>query len=173
MEDIVDGEPCNPGEWLRVEKYERGGHAVPEWDILAVDGLPQQREPVVLGERGRVARGTVRDGDRGHVLGPHRPPQEGVSETPGGVAACVPVVDIGLGAVGEGVSALSQVAEEGGGELKFVAGLLNLVAGERAAVGHGAEAAMDVPGGEELQEPAVLDVTDGRQFLGEPSLEQQ
>ncbi|MBW8705863.1 hypothetical protein MBT84_40255 [Streptomyces sp. MBT84] len=39
-EDIVDGEPCDPGERLRVEEDERGGHAVLERDVVAVDDLP-------------------------------------------------------------------------------------------------------------------------------------
>ncbi|WP_445528173.1 hypothetical protein [Streptomyces cyslabdanicus] len=43
--------------------------------------------------------------------GMHGPAEEGVGEAPGGVAACVPGVDIDLGAVGEGASALGEVAE--------------------------------------------------------------
>ncbi|MEU6070086.1 hypothetical protein ABZ864_38035 [Streptomyces sp. NPDC047082] len=39
-EDIVDGEPCDPGERLRVAEDERGGLAVLERDAVAVDGLP-------------------------------------------------------------------------------------------------------------------------------------
>jgi hypothetical protein len=101
LEDIVDSEPSDPGEWLRVEQDERGGHAVLEQDVVAVGSLPQQGEPLVLGERGRAARGAVRDGDLGHVLGPNRPPQEGMGEAPGGVAACVPGIDVGLRAAGE------------------------------------------------------------------------
>ncbi|MEU8033562.1 hypothetical protein AB0C13_33895 [Streptomyces sp. NPDC049099] len=65
------------------------------------------------------------------------------------------------------------MAEEGDREVELVAGLLDLLAGERAAAGQGAQTALDVQGGEEFQELAVLGVADGRQFLGEPPLEQQ
>ncbi|MET8031160.1 hypothetical protein [Streptomyces avermitilis] len=63
--------------------------------------------------------------------------------------------------------------EKGGRETNLVAGLLNLLTGERAAVGEGVQAALNVPGREELQKPPVPGVADGRQFLGEPPLEQQ
>ncbi|MGW7756974.1 hypothetical protein ACWGK6_36590 [Streptomyces violaceusniger] len=89
------------------------------------------------------------------------------------VAACVPVVDIGLRAVGEGSFALGEVSEESGREVDLVAGLVDLLAGERAAVGQGVQAALDVPGGEELQQAPRPGGVDGGQFLGEPPLEQQ
>ncbi|MFF4567275.1 hypothetical protein [Streptomyces sp. NPDC001435] len=172
-EDIVGGEPCDPGERLRVEEDEHGGHAVLDRDVVAVDGLPEQGEPLVLSERGWVAGAAVRNGDRGHVVGPHRPSQKGMGEAPGGVAACVPVVDIGLRAVGEGSPALGEVSEEGGREVDLVAGLVDLLAGERAAVGQGVQAALDVPGGEELQQAPMTGAVDGGQSLGKPTLEQQ
>jgi hypothetical protein len=52
LKDIVDGEPSDPGERLGVEEDERGCHAVLEEDVVAVDCLPQQGEPLVLGEGG-------------------------------------------------------------------------------------------------------------------------
>ncbi|MYU02207.1 MULTISPECIES: hypothetical protein [unclassified Streptomyces] len=85
-----------------------------------------------------------------------------MGEAPGGASACVPGVDIDLGAVGEGPSTLGEVAEEGNREVELVAGLLDLIAGEWAAVGQGLESTLDVPGGEELQELAVLGFSDGR-----------
>ncbi|MDG9728750.1 hypothetical protein [Streptomyces sp. DH41] len=63
--------------------------------------------------------------------------------------------------------------EKGGREANFVAGLMNLLTAERAAVGQGVQTALNVPGREELQKPPVPGVADGRQFLGEPPLEQQ
>jgi hypothetical protein len=111
--DVVGAEPGDPCERLRVEEDKRGGHAVLELDVVAVRELSQQREPLVLGNRRGVTRRAVRNGDGGHVLGPHCPAEESVSKTPGGVAACVPGVDIGLGAVGESVSALGAVVVHG------------------------------------------------------------
>ncbi|MFI1336136.1 hypothetical protein ACH4U7_39675 [Streptomyces sp. NPDC020845] len=66
-----------------------------------------------------------------------------------------------------------QMIEKGGRETNLVAGLLNLLTGERAAVGQGVQAALNLPGREELQKSPVPGVADGRQFLGEPPLEQQ
>ncbi|MFB8411980.1 hypothetical protein ACFVVJ_26400 [Streptomyces albidoflavus] len=63
--------------------------------------------------------------------------------------------------------------EEGGREADLVAGLLDLLAGERAAAGQYAQAALDVPGGEEFQRLPVPGIVDGGQLLSEPSLEQQ
>ncbi|MFC9624368.1 hypothetical protein ACFTXM_31795 [Streptomyces sp. NPDC056930] len=102
MKNIVGGEPSDPGERLRVKEDECGNHAVLERNVALVDGLPQQGESLVLGERGGVARGAMRDGDLEHVIGPHRPSQKGVGEAPGGVATRVPSIDIGLRALGEG-----------------------------------------------------------------------
>ncbi|MEU4898156.1 hypothetical protein AB0B12_39825 [Streptomyces sp. NPDC044780] len=57
--------------------------------------------------------------------------------------------------------------------MNLVAGLLDLLAGERTAAGQDVQAALDVPGGEESQQPLVLGAPDGGQLLVEPSLEQQ
>ncbi|MER6046360.1 hypothetical protein ABT168_02535 [Streptomyces sp. NPDC001793] len=133
LQDVVGAESGDPGERLCVEKDEQGGDAVLERHVVVVDELPQQREPLVLGERGGIACGTVRDGGLLHVFGPHRPPQEGVGEAPGGVAAGVPSIDFGLRAVGERPSTLGKMIEEGGREVDLVAGLLDLLAGERCA----------------------------------------
>lgn len=108
-----------------------------------------------------------------HVLGPHRPSQKGVRQAPSGVAARVPSIDIGLRALGEGPPMLGEIIEKGGRETYLVAGLLDLHAGERAASSQGVQTALNVPGREELQESPVPGVADGRQFLGEPPLEQQ
>ncbi|MFF0041589.1 hypothetical protein ACFYRG_36080 [Streptomyces mirabilis] len=78
-----------------------------------------------------------------------------------------------MGGVGEATSALGEVVAEGGREADLVAGLPDLVAGQRAAVGQSAQAALDVPGGEQLQQPPVVGIADGGKFLGEPSLEEQ
>jgi hypothetical protein len=71
----------------------------------------------------------------GCVLGAQRPSQEGVGEVPGGVAVCVPGVDVGVGGVGEATSALGEVVAEGGREADLVAGLPDLVAGQRPRSG--------------------------------------
>ncbi|MER6031813.1 hypothetical protein [Streptomyces sp. NPDC001851] len=78
MQDVVGAEPGNPSERLCIKKDEQGGNAVLERHVVVVDELSQQREPLVLGERGGIACGAVRDGGLRHVFGPHRPPQEGV-----------------------------------------------------------------------------------------------
>ncbi|MFE7427966.1 hypothetical protein [Streptomyces sp. NPDC057545] len=171
MKNIVGGEPSDPGERLRVKEDERGDHTVLERNVALVDGLPQQGESLVLGERGGVARGAMRDGDLEHVFGPHRPSQKGVGQAPGGVATRVPSIDIGLRALSKGPPSLGEVIEKGDSETNLVAGLLNLLTGERPAVGQGIQTALNVPGREELQKPPVPGVADGRQFLGEPSLE--
>ncbi|MFE3905604.1 hypothetical protein ACFXPY_36320 [Streptomyces sp. NPDC059153] len=151
MKNIVGGQPSDPGERLRVKEDECGNHAVLERNVALVDSLPQQGESLVLGERGGVARGAMRDGDLEHVLGPHRPSQKGVGQPPGGVATRVPSIDIGPRALGEGPPSLGEVIEKGGRETHLVAGLLNLLTGERAAVGQGVQPALNVPGREELQ----------------------
>jgi hypothetical protein len=74
-----------------------------------------------------------------------------MGEAPGGVAPGVPGVDVGLGAVGEGVPALSEVGEKGGREADLVSCLPDLVTGQRAAVGQGVQAVLDGPGGEQFQ----------------------
>ncbi|GFH39535.1 hypothetical protein SCWH03_58030 [Streptomyces pacificus] len=128
---------------------------------------------MVLGEWGGVARGTVREGGLRHVLGAHGPAKEGVDEAPGEVVACVPGVDVGLGALGEGASALGEVAEEGGREVEFTASLLDLFPGERAAAGECVQPVLDMPGGEEFQQSPVPGVADSGEFLRECALEEQ
>ena len=150
VKNIVGGEPSDPGERLRVKEDERGNYAILERNVALVDGLPQQGESLVSGERG-VARGAMRDSDLAHVFGPHRPSQKGVGQAPGGVATRVPSIDIGLRALGEGSPSLGKVIEKGDRETNLVAGLLNLLTGERAAVGQGVQPALNVPGREELQ----------------------
>ncbi|MEU4658997.1 hypothetical protein AB0G32_34545 [Streptomyces sp. NPDC023723] len=94
-------------------------------------------------------------------------------EASGGVAACVPGIDLGLCAVGKGPSMLGEVGEEGNRKVDLVAGLLGVAAGERVTASPAVETSFDVPGDEELQQFAVLGIADGRQFLGAPPLEQQ
>ncbi|MQY40748.1 Threonylcarbamoyl-AMP synthase [Streptomyces sp. RB17] len=58
-----------------------------------------------------------------------------MGEAPGGVAAGVSSIDIGLRAVGERPSTLCEVIEEGGREVDLVAGLLDLLDGGPCEIG--------------------------------------
>ncbi|MFF7234601.1 hypothetical protein [Streptomyces sioyaensis] len=50
VKNIVGGEPSDPGERLRVKEDERGDHTVLVRNVALVECLPQQGEPLVLGE---------------------------------------------------------------------------------------------------------------------------
>ncbi|MER6503285.1 hypothetical protein ABT218_28975 [Streptomyces sp. NPDC001455] len=156
-----------------MEKDEQGGDVVLERHASWLTSCHSSASRRCRASGAGLLVGAVRDGGLLHVLGPHRPPREGVGEAPGGVAAEVPSIDIGLRAFGERPSTLGEMIEEGGREVDLVACLPDLLAGERAAAGQGVGAALGVPGGEELQQPPVPGIVDGGQFLGEPSLEQQ
>jgi len=79
-----------------------------------------------------------------------------MGQLPGGVAAGVPGVDVGLPAVRECPLPDVEPGQECDGLADLAAGLLGLPAGDRASVSEAAQAPLDVPGGEPPDDLAVL-----------------
>ena len=99
--DVVEGQAEDAGHRLSVEQHQERGDAGEQFGLLAGEHAPEQVQALPLADRGRVRGVLVRDSYRGHELAVHRPAEEAVGQPPGGVAAGVPGVDVGLPAVCE------------------------------------------------------------------------
>ena len=61
MDDVVDGEPDDPAERLRIEQEQRRHDAVHQRELIVGEKAPEQGKPAMLVNRCGVASGD--DGD--------------------------------------------------------------------------------------------------------------
>jgi hypothetical protein len=83
----------------------------------------------------------------------------------------VPGIDVGLLAGVQGALACGEPVEEGGGLGDLIAGELPTGRGDRFVRGAGPESGQDLPGGEALDELAMVGVGDRVEVGDEPALE--
>lgn len=78
-----------------------------------------------------------------------------------------------LQGVSWGVSAGGEVGEEGGRGAELGAGAMVAVVADRPGLGDGSQVPQDVPGGEAVEQFAMLGLVDRVESAGEPLLEQE
>ncbi|WP_189829279.1 hypothetical protein, partial [Streptomyces subrutilus] len=112
--DVVDGEPDQAPDWLGIEQEKCGGDPLHQREFVACHGLADQGDAPVLTDGGRVLGADRGYSQAGHRVVVHGPAQERLDDAAADGVFGIPGVQVGLGAVIDGVTTLGEPGQECG-----------------------------------------------------------